>query len=121
MTETSQADNAPLSRDAVRRFALSLAGATEAPHFHYNSFRVGGRIFATMPPSNELLHVFVPEPERQAAILAFPDCCEVLHWGKRVVGVKVELKRAGRRLVEELLLAAHAARGQDGPRRKGST
>ena len=43
----------------VRRFAMSLPDVTEEPHFNYTSFRVGGRIFATVPPEGEHLHVFV--------------------------------------------------------------
>ena len=98
--------------DAVRQFALSLPEASEEPHFHYSSFRVGGKIFATMPPSNDLLHVFAPEEDRQAAIAAHPEACKTLHWGKRVVGVRVDLKAASRSLVEDLLRAAYDSKLQ---------
>jgi hypothetical protein len=47
--------------DVARRFALSLPETTEAPHFHYASFRVQGKIFATAPPDGEHLHVFVAD------------------------------------------------------------
>jgi hypothetical protein len=93
--------------DAVRQFALSLPNATEEPHFHFTSFRINGKIFATMPPSNDLLHVFAPEEDREAAIAAYPKVCETLHWGKRVVGVKIDLGQANRSLVEDLLRAAY--------------
>jgi len=89
---------------------MSLPDATEEPHFHFTSFRIGGKIFATMPPSNELLHVFVPEVDREAAIAAHPECCESLHWGKRVVGVKIDLTSAGSPLVRDLLQAAYDAK-----------
>lgn len=91
----------------VRQFALALPGATEEPHFHFQSFRVGGKIFATMPPENQLLHVFVPAEEREAVVLAFPEACSELQWGKRLVGVRVELARASRELVEGLLRTAY--------------
>ena len=94
----------------MRAFALSLPDATEEPHFHYTSFRVKARIFATMPPSNDLLHVFVPDEDREMAVTAHADCCEALHWGKRVVGVRVDLNQAGRDLVEDLLRAAYDAK-----------
>jgi hypothetical protein len=97
-----------VNREAVEAFALSLPDATQEPHFHFTSFRIGGRIFATMPPSNELLHVFVPEQDRELAVLQFPDCCEALRWGKRVVGVKVDLGKASDALILELLRAAYA-------------
>lgn len=98
--------------DAVRQFALSLPDATEEPHFHFTSFRINGKIFATMPPSNDLLHVFAPEEDREAAIAAHPAVCETLHWGKRVVGVKINLGRVSRSLVEDLLRAAYDSKSK---------
>jgi hypothetical protein len=41
--------------DQVRRIALALHLASEQPHFHYASFRVGRKIFATLPPEVEHL------------------------------------------------------------------
>jgi hypothetical protein len=98
--------------DAVRQFALSLPDATEEPHFHFTSFRINGKIFATMPPSNDLLHVFAPEEDRELAIAANPKICETLHWGKRVVGVKISLGSASRPLVEDLLRAAYDSKSK---------
>lgn len=92
---------------AVREFALSMPHATEEPHFHFTSFRIDGKIFATMPPSNEILHVFVPEEDRELAVAAYPSVCESLHWGKRVVGVRIDLSSAEAGLVEGLLRAAY--------------
>jgi hypothetical protein len=98
--------------DEVREFSLSLPDATEEPHFHFNSFRINGKIFATMPPSNDLLHVFVPEEEREVAIMVYPEICEALQWGKRVMGVKVDLTNADRALVEGLLRAAYESKSK---------
>jgi hypothetical protein len=39
------------TQDDVRQLALSLREAVEAPHFDRASFRVRGKIFATLPPS----------------------------------------------------------------------
>jgi len=36
--------------DKVRSFALAWPEGTEQPHFHSASFRVRGKIFATLPP-----------------------------------------------------------------------
>jgi YjbR len=41
----------------VRRYALSLPDTTEEPHFEYSSFRVRGKIFVTVPPDEEHIHV----------------------------------------------------------------
>jgi hypothetical protein len=98
----------PMKRDAARRLALSLPEATEAPHFHYASFRVQGKIFATAPPDGEYLHVFVADDERDAASAVAPACVENLLWGARVVGVRVLLARASPALVKRLLSQAWA-------------
>ena len=51
-------ESAAMKLAEARRHALSLPEATEAPHFHFTSFRVRGKIFATAPPDGEYLHVF---------------------------------------------------------------
>jgi len=45
----------------VRQFALAMPEASEAPHFDMTSFRVRGKIFATMPP---LMHRSHPSVRR---------------------------------------------------------
>ena len=90
----------------ARRYALSLPEATEAPHHHLSSFRVRGKIFATVPPDEEHLHVFVPEEEREIAVAANPEACEKLWWGKKVVGVRVRLDRAKAADVRRMLRSA---------------
>jgi hypothetical protein len=94
--------------DVACRFALSLPEATEAPHFHYASFRVQGKIFATALPDGEHLHVFVADDERDAAMAVAPACVENLLWGGRVVGVRVLLDRESPVLVKRLLPQAWA-------------
>lgn len=103
-----------MKADAVRKFALSMPDSTEEPHFHFSSFRINGKIFATMPPSEELLHVFAPEEDREVAVATNPDICEVLHWGKRVVGVKIDLAGASQSLVKDLLQAAYDNKSKKG-------
>ncbi|HET6948697.1 MAG TPA: MmcQ/YjbR family DNA-binding protein [bacterium] len=75
----------------VRRFALSLPEVTEAPHFDKPSFRVRGRIFATVPPGGSHLHVFVDEAQRERMTAIAPQTYETLRWGKKVVGLRVTL------------------------------
>ena len=87
----------------VRRLALELPGSTEAPHHEMTSFRVGGKIFATLPPEGGRLHVFLPDDEVAAYCAEFPAAVEDLWWGKRLRGCRVELRRADRTLVRELL------------------
>lgn len=92
--------------DDARRFALSLPEVTEAPHFHYSSFRVRGKIFATVPPEGSHMHIFVAEPERGIVISARPQAYEKLWWGKKVAGLRVTLARAKTPEVEDLLYSA---------------
>jgi hypothetical protein len=89
--------------EGARRFALSLPGATEEPHFDMSSFRVRGKIFATVPPDGEYLHVFVDEGETRAAVAEDPAAFEPLLWGQRQRGVRVRLAAAAKDRVDELL------------------
>ena len=92
--------------DQVRRHALSLPETTEEPHFDFASFRVAGKIFATVPPDGEHLHVFVGEEQRERALALAPESTEKLHWGKRVAGLRIALKAAKPAAVESLLTQA---------------
>jgi hypothetical protein len=87
----------------ARRFALSLPQATEEPHFDMSSFRVRGKIFATVPPDEAHLHVFVDEPEIAASVAENPAAFEPLRWGDRVRGLRIVLGPAPEDRVAELL------------------
>jgi hypothetical protein len=90
----------------VRRFALSLPEATEEPHFDLASFRVKGKIFATAPPEEKYLHVFVDGPVLDVLPAAQPKAYEKLLWGRRVAGLRVTLAAAKAADIEELLRSA---------------
>jgi hypothetical protein len=87
----------------VRHFALSLPEVTEEPHFQYSSFRIRGKIFATVPPDEEHLHIFVGDEEREIALATEPEFVEKLFWGKRVAGLRVLLAQAKPKVVTKLL------------------
>ena len=95
-----------MNLSAVRKHALSLPEAAEAPHFDYASFRVRGKIFVTVPPGGEFVHVFAPEPQREAAIAMHPEFIEKLTWGAKVVGVRITLAKASAGVVKDLVTAA---------------
>ncbi len=99
---------------AVRRLALSLPEVTEAPHFHFGSWRVAGKIFVTIPPGDELLHVFVPDEVREPALAMYPDFLEKLTWGAKVIGLRVRLPQAAPEVVKRLVRQAWEAKA---PRR----
>jgi len=50
-----------MKTDEVGTFALSLPEVTEAPHHHFSPFRVAEKIFITIPPAAEYIHIFVVE------------------------------------------------------------
>jgi len=89
----------------ARKFALSLPETTEEPHFAAGSFRVRGKIFATIPPSGKQLRIFLQNDEVQALIAGEPATYEPVIWGERVVqrAVCVNLGAANTSAVRELL------------------
>jgi len=89
--------------DHARRFALSLPGVTEEPHFEMSSFRVRGKIFVTVPPDGDRLHVFVDEPEVDACVAEDPAAFEPLRWGPRIRGLRIQLAAAPAARVQELI------------------
>ena len=91
--------------DTARRYALSLPETTEEPHFDMTSFRVRGKIFATVPPTGKHLHISSELSEVRALVDENPDAFEVIVWGKREVSnwVRVNLTSADRAQVQELL------------------
>lgn len=96
----------------VRRHALSLDAVTEQPHHEYSSFRVRGRIFVTVPPAQDVIHVFVAEEERERALAMYPDWTEKLTWGGKVVGLRVTLALAPAPAVRALIAKACEARAR---------
>ena len=90
----------------VRRIAMALLGTTESHHHRYTSFRVRGRIYATAPAEGGSLHVFVDEEDRDRMVKLYPGTYEILGWGKKVVGLRVNLESARPDDVRGLLRAA---------------
>ena len=92
-----------VSAAGVRKLALALPEAAEQPHHDMTSFRVRGKIFATMPPEGGRLHVFLAEDQVASYCAEFPGAVEELWWGKKLRGCRVLLARADQALVRELL------------------
>lgn len=87
----------------VRELALALPEATEEPHFDLTSFRVRGKIFATMPPDGATVRIFVDEHTTTACVAADPDVYAELRWGRKPSGLEVRLRKARVAEVRELL------------------
>ena len=90
----------------VRAIAMKLLGSTESPHHRYTSFRVRGRIYATAPTEGGALHVFVDEEDRDRMLRLHPATYQKLGWGRKVVGLRVDLASARPHDVQALLRAA---------------
>ena len=71
------------------------------------SFRVRGKIFATVPDETHL-RVMVDEMETRATVAENPSACQEFYWGKRLACVVVDLGAATPELVRELLVEAWA-------------
>ena len=91
-----------LTISEARRLALSFAEVTEEDHHGIPSFRVRGKIFATVPDADHVRLMFDPDVAR-VIVRADPDACEELWWGKRLSGVTVGLARADHRRFADLL------------------
>ena len=91
------------SAATVRRVALALPEVVEAPHHDMTSFRVAGKIFATMTPEGGRVHVFLDEEQIEAFCAEFPEAVEELWWGTRRRGCRVVLSRATTALLRQLL------------------
>jgi hypothetical protein len=94
----------------VRKHALALEATTEEPHHNYSSFRVRGKIFVTIPPDEEHLHVFVPGEEQDKTVELYPEFAEKLYWGEKALGIRLNLPNAEATVVKRLILVAYEAR-----------
>jgi hypothetical protein len=98
-----------LTHDAVRRLALALPGAVEQDHHGRPSFRVSGRIFATLW-SDRQANVMLDEPGIRKAVAEHGERCAEVWWGKRLSAVGVDLRAADEALMTELLSDAYERR-----------
>jgi hypothetical protein len=94
----------------VREYALSLPEVEEAPHFHFSSFRIRGKMLVTVPPEETHIHIFVADPHREPALAAHPDFIEKLFWAGKVRGLRVALAKARQSIVKELIRLAWEAK-----------
>lgn len=88
--------------DEVRELALALPDAVEQDHHGRPSFRVAGRIFATLWDEGHM-NVMLDEDGIRTAAHDRPDACAEFWWGRRLRAVQVGLAAADAALVAELL------------------
>lgn len=95
-----------VSPERVRQLALALPEAVEEDHHGRPSFRVAGRIFATLWDEHHM-NVMLDEPGIRTAVQGSSDACAEFWWGKRLAAVQVTLDRADEPLAAELLADAY--------------
>jgi hypothetical protein len=83
-----------------------MPDVTQEPHFHRTSLRLRGKVIMTADPKEPFVHVFVSDAVREPTLAMHPECAEKLMWGKKVVGLRIDLTRAQSALVQELLRQA---------------
>ena len=88
--------------DAVAAL-LALPGVTEADHHGRRSFRVGGGKVVATVPADGVLNVMVGEDLARAVTSGDARGVELLWWGRRLSGVRVELAGVDPDLLDELL------------------
>jgi hypothetical protein len=94
-----------MTAEDARRLALALPDAVEQDHHGRPSFRVAGKIFATI--WDELtMNVMVDEPGIRTAVDTHPEWCTERYWGRRLAAVAVDLPTAPGRELGELLADA---------------
>lgn len=91
--------------DEARALALTFPEASEEDHHGIPSFRVRGRIFATVPDA-EHLRIMLDAGGIHAAVAEHPAACQELYWGKRLACVVVELAAIAPAQLSELLIDA---------------
>jgi hypothetical protein len=94
-----------VSSEQARELALALPEAVEQDHHGRPSFRVGGRIFATLWDEDHM-NVMTDEGGVLTAVHREPEICAEVWWGKRLTAVRVDLRRAAPQLLQNLLTEA---------------
>lgn len=93
------------SPERARTLALALPGALEQDHHGRPSFRVAGKIFATLWDERHV-NIMLDEPGIHTAVQQLPQACSELWWGKRLRAVRVELDHIDSSELGELLADA---------------
>lgn len=94
-----------VSTQQARSLALELLEAVEQDHHGRPSFRVEGKIFATLWDEDHM-NVMLDEDGILTAVQHDPQACQEFWWGKRRRAVSVSLDRASATALADLLADA---------------
>ena len=79
--------------EELRYLALSFPDTTEEEHHDRPAFRVGGKIFATLP-DDEHINVLLDAEAAHIATVITPAGCEKLWWGERLADAELDMLAA---------------------------
>ena len=91
-----------VTADEARKLALALPEAVEQDHHGRPSFRVNGKIFATLW-DEEHMNVMLDEGGIVQAVQTRPKVCEEVWWGTRLAAVRVDLAAADPKTLRGML------------------
>ena len=91
-----------VSNEQARQCALALPEAIEQDHHGRPSFRVAGKIFATLWDEDHM-NVMLDDGGVLTAVEREPDACAAVWWGKRLAAVRVDLRRVDPQMLTGLL------------------
>ena len=94
-----------VSSEKARQSALALPEAIEQDHHGRPSFRVAGKIFATLRDENHM-NVMLDEGGILTAVHGEPEICAEVWWGKRLAAVQVDLRRVDPQTLADFLTEA---------------
>jgi hypothetical protein len=94
-----------VSVDEARALALALPESVEQDHHGRPSFRVAGKIFATLWDEQHM-NVMLDEAGILTAVQDDAEACAERWWGKRLAAVSVRLSRVSSAALSELLADA---------------
>lgn len=94
-----------VSPQQARSLALALPEAVEQDHHGRPSFRVAGKIFATLWDESTM-NVMLDEPGIRTTVHSAPEAFAERWWGKRLAAVSVNLDRVDANLLTDLLTDA---------------
>lgn len=93
----------------VRKLALALEGAMEVVHIDRPAFRTKRKMFATLPPDEQVVNLMFDLPTQEFFLEQAPGVIEPLPGGWGRMGMsRCDLKAADEALVHSALKAAHA-------------
>ena len=84
---------------------MAMPETVEQDHFGNPSFRVHGRIFATVPDANHV-NVMVDAFDVESVMRENPESCSELWWGKKLSGVRVSVPDAEPAMLKALIAVA---------------